>query len=214
MQIMVSRVDPLEETPYKGSIVELTKTQLKVAFPNTFEIEGPWRLDVDRTNFIFERMRKAISSLHYNLDHLERLPCSEDQEHILLGTGLRDVLLRSEDPSRILAHCHHDFHALQAADDVSYPKDVLSHDVREYSPKEFEGIFKDDMRIHSWAERYSLDDPLVVEGDPNLGHLNKSQIKAMAAMIGKRISLVQGVSFLFIWFKHQVPIISSASRDR
>lgn len=194
MQIMVSRVDPMKEIPYKGSIIELTKTQMRVSFPSAFEIEGFWRLDLDRSNIIFERMRKAISSLHYDLKYLERLPRSEDQEHILLGTGLKDVLLQSEDPSRSLEHQHHDFHALQASDDISYPKDVLSHDVRGFSPKEFEGIFKDDMRIHSWAERYSLDDPLVVVGDPDLSHLNKSQVKAMATMIGKRISLVQGVS--------------------
>jgi hypothetical protein len=192
MQVLVSRVDPLEETPSKGSIIERTKTQLKICFPSTFEIDGPWRLDVDRTNLIFERMRKAISYLHYDANHIEQMPQSDDQEYIFHGTGLRDVLLRSEDPARI-AH-KPDFHALQASDDVSYPKDALSHGVREFSPKEFEGVFKDDMRIHSWAERYSSDDPLVMEGDPDLGSLNKSQIKAMATMIGKRISLVQGVN--------------------
>lgn len=191
---MVSRVDPLEETPYKGSIVELDSTRMKVAFPSNFDQEGPWRLDLDRTNFIFERMRKAISALHYDLDYLERIPRSKDQEHILLGTGLKDVLLRSGDPSRALPRDHHEFHALQASDDISYPKDVLSHDVREFSSKEFEGVFKDDMRIHSWSERYSRDEPLMIEGDPKLDHLNNSQIKAMATMIGKRISLVQGVS--------------------
>jgi regulator of nonsense transcripts 1 len=170
---------------------------MKIAFPSVFEQEGPWRLDLDQTNFIFERMRKAITALHHDLDHIERIPRSKDQEHILLGTGLKDVLLRSGDPSR-RSHSReqsNEFHALQDSDDISYPKDVLSHDVREFSSKEFEGVFKDDMRIHSWAERYSLDDPLVVEGDPELGRLNESQVKAMAMMIGKRISLVQGVSF-------------------
>ncbi|KAF9451330.1 P-loop containing nucleoside triphosphate hydrolase protein [Macrolepiota fuliginosa MF-IS2] len=192
MQIMVSRADPLEETPYKGSIIERTKSQLRVCFPTAFDIEGFWRLDVDRTNVIFERMRKAISSLHYNMNHLEQLPRSEDQEHMLPGTGLRDILLRSEDPSRTSVHEGYNFHALQESDDISYPKDALSHDVREFSAKEFEGVFKGDIRIHSWAERHSLDNPLVMEGDPDLAHLNKSQVKAMATMISKRISLVQG----------------------
>ncbi|KXN83989.1 hypothetical protein AN958_00636, partial [Leucoagaricus sp. SymC.cos] len=191
-QIMVSRVDPLEESPYKGSVVERTKSHLKITFPSGFECEGLWRLDLDRTNFIFERMRKAISALHYDLDALERIPCSNDQENILLGTGLKDILLQSGDPSRTLAHDHHEIHGLQASEDISYPKEALSHGVQGSSVKDFEGVFKDDMRIQSWAERYSRDDPLVVEGDPDLSHLNKSQIKAMATMIGKRISLVQG----------------------
>lgn len=205
MQVLVSRVDPLEETPYKGSIIQRTKTQLKICFPSTFEIDGPWRLDVDRTNLIFERMRKAISYLHYDPNHVEQLPQSDDQEYILLGTSLRDVLLRSEDPARV-AH-RGDFHALQASDDVSYPKDALSHGVREFSSKEFEGVFKDDIRIHSWAERYSSDDPLVLEGDPDLGSLNRSQIKAMATMIGKRISLVQGVNILHINLIHRLQVL-------
>ncbi|KAF7759732.1 hypothetical protein Agabi119p4_11427 [Agaricus bisporus var. burnettii] len=190
-EIMVSRLNPLEEQPFKGSIVELTQTQMKVCFPTEFEEEGLWRVDLDRSNIIFERMRKAMSYLHYDVDYLERLPRARDQEVILHGTNLRDVLLQSEDPSRVEAG-NQDFHTLQAADDVSYPTDVLSHDVRGFSTKEFESIFKDDMRIHSWVERYLRDDPLVMEGDPDFKHLNKSQIKAMATMIGKRISLVQG----------------------
>jgi regulator of nonsense transcripts 1 len=195
MEIMVSRLNPLEEQPFKGSIVELTKTQMKVCFPTEFEEDGLWRVDLDQSNIIFERMRKAMAYFHYDLDVLEALPRARDQEYILNGTSLKDVLLQSGDPSRVVDG-DQDFHTLQAADDVSYPTDVLSHDVRGFTAKEFESIFKDDIRIHSWVERYSRDDPVVVEGDPEFKHLNQSQIKAMATMIGKRISLVQGVSYL------------------
>ncbi|KAF5353493.1 hypothetical protein D9756_008080 [Leucocoprinus leucothites] len=199
-KIMVSRKNPLQEqadldveTPITGSIVELTETKLKIAFPHEFDESGLWRLDLGMTNFIFERMRAAVSALHYDVDILEREPRTDKVEPILLGTGLKDVLLRSGSPAtRTLSREHQEFHALQAPDDVSYPKDVLSHDVREFAPESFRGVFKDDMRIHSWAERYSLDEPLVIEGDPDLSHLNGSQIKAMATMVSKRISLVQG----------------------
>jgi len=143
------------------------------------------------TNVIFERMRKAIASLHCDLDVLEQQHQSGKVENILSGTDLRDVILRS---AHLLGKAE-GVHTLQAPDDISYPEDVLSHDVQESSQEEFRGLFKDDMRIHSWAERYSLDDPLVMEGDPDLSHLNQSQIKAMATMVGKRISLVQGVNF-------------------
>jgi len=176
---------------YTGSIIKLTRTDIRIAlpsFPDDLD-SGSWRLDLAMTNVMFERMRKAIASFHCDLDSLEQ-PRLGKVENILLGTGLRDVLLRS---AHLLGKAE-GVHALQAPDDVSYPKDVLSHDVREPSQEDFRGLFKDDMRIYSWAERYSLDDPLIMEGDPDLSHLNQSQIKAMATMVGKRISLVQGVS--------------------
>lgn len=55
------------------------------------------------------------------------------------------------------------------------------------------GIFFEDQRIQSWVRRYSLPVPLVMDGDMPLPGLNPSQIRAMALMIGKRVSLVQGV---------------------
>lgn len=53
--------------------------------------------------------------------------------------------------------------------------------------------FDGDMRIKSWMERYARDNPLIMEGDPELG-LNQSQMKAVAMMLKERVSLVQGVS--------------------
>lgn len=35
---------------------------------------------------------------------------------------------------------------------------------------------------------------MVVEGDPDLGALNATQRRAVALMLGERVSLVQGVS--------------------
>lgn len=39
-----------------------------------------------------------------------------------------------------------------------------------------------------------------MEGDPDMGHLNGSQVRAVAAMAGRRVCLVQGVSGFFIYF--------------
>jgi hypothetical protein len=53
------------------------------------------------------------------------------------------------------------------------------------------------MRIRSWARRYSDLNPVRVEGDPVLSGLNATQTRAIAMMVGERISLVQGVSAMF-----------------
>ncbi|KAN0065366.1 hypothetical protein ACQY0O_001202 [Thecaphora frezii] len=53
------------------------------------------------------------------------------------------------------------------------------------------GAFWEDARIQSWYDRYSRSDPLVVDGDPELG-LNASQTRAIAMMLKERVSLVQG----------------------
>jgi hypothetical protein len=84
---------------------------------------------------------------------------------------------------------------LQAADEFAYPpSDALEHKSRTESGLSDAGVFKDDIRIQSWARRYAEIDPVVVEGDPVLEGLNSTQLRAMALMIGQRISLIQGVS--------------------
>lgn len=66
-------------------------------------------------------------------------------------------------------------------------------DIKPPKERDVSNCFEGDMRIKSWMERYSQDDPLVIEGDPELG-LNQSQMKAVAMMLKERVSLVQGVS--------------------
>ena len=148
------------------------------------------RLDVGRSNMVYERMRTAIQQL--NLDpttqeaHIS--PAQDRREIILQGTHLRDVLLRSFSPQRAHAPAH-----IQAEDDVAY----ASHETLEHPgrlPGEHGGAFKDDMRIQSWARRHAAPNPVRVEGDPVLSGLNGTQIRAIAMMIGERASLVQGVS--------------------
>jgi len=112
-------------------------------------------------------------------------------ELILQGTYLRSILLASFSPSTI-----HPPTALQAPGEVGYPPhDALDHNSR--IPSDHGGVFRDDMRIQSWARRYVQFNPVIAEGDPEL-HLNATQIRAIAMMIGEQISLVQGVSYRYL----------------
>ena len=137
-------------------------------------------------------MCHAIAQLHQDPRALQEDNSNPENELVLLGTHLRDVILRSFSPSDD-AHKPKPF---QAADDASY----AGHDALDHSWKiggDHKGIFKDDMRIQSWAKRYSRVDPIRVEGDPELHGLNATQVRAIAMMVGERISLVHGVSVIF-----------------
>ncbi|KAG2035496.1 P-loop containing nucleoside triphosphate hydrolase protein [Suillus americanus] len=189
-QVLVSRFDPLQEPPLRGSVLNKTASQLRVAFEEKFEVEdGCWRLDVGRSNIVYIRMREAISRFNQDPQALAdptHLISSPDNQFILHGTHLRDVLLRSFSPDRPSLHV-----PLQPADEVKYvPRGRLEHDSREV--REHGGAFKEDMHIQSWARRYSQINPIAIDGDPVLEGLNATQIRAVAMMIGERISLVQG----------------------
>ena len=194
-QILVSRIDPLQEDPIKGHVVSRTTSQVRVCFLEQFEVaDGQWRLDVGRSNIVYERMRNAISYLHQDPQQQEEPNALTDRHLILQGTHLRDVLLRTFDPSAD-PHAHV---VLQAADEFAYPPlRTLEHRSRIESGLSDMGAFKDDMRIQSWARRYAEVNPVMVEGDPVLEGLNSTQLRAMALMIGQRVSLVQGVSLLY-----------------
>ncbi|KAH8084913.1 P-loop containing nucleoside triphosphate hydrolase protein [Cristinia sonorae] len=180
-QVLVTRLDPLKEEPLRGSVVSCTKTQLKVSFEERFGLDdGHWRLDVGRSSIVFDRMRAAINRLSSDPMSQESSPHADasDREYILQGTHLRDILLRSFRPS-------HD-------SEIENPS-LITDEPRGTDPtRPGEGIFSADMRIQSWARRYSLKDPLVVEGDPVLSGLNATQIRAVAMMLNERFTLVQG----------------------
>lgn len=93
-------------------------------------------------------------------------------EVILQGTYLRDILLSS-----------------------FMTRSEESQEVKQ-EPVSPPGLFYNDQRIQSWARRYSVSNtPVVVEGDPLVEGLNPTQRRAVAHMIGERVSLVQGVRF-------------------
>ncbi|KAG6370711.1 P-loop containing nucleoside triphosphate hydrolase protein [Boletus reticuloceps] len=185
-QVLLSRVDPLQEVPLRGTVLASNATQLRIVFDQQFDVEdGQWRLDVGRSNIVFERMRSAIS--HFNHDPVVLdASRSPDRQFVIQGTHLRHVLLRSFSPASTSLH-----QPLQAPDEVEYvSRGTLEHQSRD--GHEHGGAFKDDMRIQSWARRYAHSDPIRMDGDPVLDGLNETQIQAVATMIGERISLVQG----------------------
>lgn len=185
-QVLVSRLDPLQEVPYRGSVMASTSSQIRIAFEDKFDLDdGLWRIDVGISNIVFERMRKAIAHLHQDPSEQE-VNSAPNEQYILQGTYLRDVLLRSFSLGSASLH-----QPLQAPDEVEYvPRETLEHESREL--RDHGGVFKDDMRIQSWARRYACQDPIKVDGDPPLGALNPTQVRAVAMMLGERICLVQG----------------------
>ncbi|KAJ7073280.1 P-loop containing nucleoside triphosphate hydrolase protein [Mycena belliarum] len=194
-QVLLSRLDPLQESFAQGSVVSFSTTQIRIAFREHFDDldDGQWRIDVGRSNIIYERMRDAIGHLNHDPRQLEAAPMSTDREQILLGTYLRDILLRSsqpgpesgDNPLTLEQRSPEETGAALTADGIQISEE-LSSTVAD------NGAFKDDQRIHSWARRYSQTKPQVMEGDPLLEGLNTSQLRAMAMMIGQRVSLVQG----------------------
>ncbi|EAU87614.2 hypothetical protein CC1G_09711 [Coprinopsis cinerea okayama7 len=168
----------------------VSDTQLKVyfeeerRFPLT-ALDGRtplrWRLDLGQSNIVFERMEAAIKSLWHDPQQYE-----DESEYAMAGTHLRDILLKNFSPGA---------DPIPLSDDPNLAMDQSLEDVAEKLPGEGGwggGAFSGDARIQSWVNRYSLPVPLVMEGDMPIHNLNSSQIRAMASMIGNRLSLVQG----------------------
>ncbi|KAL4246864.1 DNA2/NAM7-like helicase [Abortiporus biennis] len=187
-QVLLTRLDPLKESPLRGSVVDKSKFKLNIAFEESFDYldDGIWRLDVGQTTLVYDRMRTAVKQLNMDLQSQEfdRTGDDSDRQVMLQGTYLRDILLRALNPESTSA--------LNREDGSSAETETETH-WAEVTPS-FEGLFQDDMRIQSWATRYSEDDPIVVEGDPKWidEALNPTQVKAVAAMIKNRFCLVQG----------------------
>lgn len=133
-------------------------------------------------------MCNAVTRLHHDPRILEKDNSNPESELVLLGTHLRDVILRSFSPS----DGGYEPKPFQAADDASYTAhDTLDHPAQIGA--DHGGIFGDDMRIQSWARRHSRVNPVRVDGDPELHGLNPTQIRAIAMMVGERITLIHGV---------------------
>jgi regulator of nonsense transcripts 1 len=128
-------------------------------------------------------MRMAISYLPYDPGVFE--DASDDsEEFILQGTELRDVLL-------------HSFLKQSPGEESGANNSESLSGVAEDLSWEDMGAFRNDQRIVSWARRYMKPGTVRFESDSPI-NLNESQMQAMAAMIGRRISLIQGVSIIFI----------------
>lgn len=113
------------------------------------------------------------------------------EQTVLNGTTLRDIILRS-------------FQGVDGASQESeegraFPTDVLPSDV-DATPlppqavaQRAGGAFANHPKIASWARRYREPNPVRFKDDPPL-NLNPSQMRAIALMLGERMSLIQGVS--------------------
>ena len=138
-------------------------------------------------------------------------------EFVLHGTALRDVLLRGfgsgsvrcKDKGDSMVDEHDIDHdgtknptilegIDENVDDAASARDPVEQELYEDEERRKNaGVFADDQRIQSWVRRYSMSPPMVMEGDMPLPGMNVSQVKAMASMIGNRLSLVQGVRISF-----------------
>lgn len=134
-------------------------------------------------------MVNAVSRLSHDVSALEQA-AGDGQKYMLHGTHLRHILLDSFSQTSESTHST----PLQRADEVNY----VSHETLDHGSrvsKDSRGVFKEDMRIMSWAKRYMRPNPVRVEGDPCLP-LNTSQVRAVATMVGEAMSLIQGVRSL------------------
>ncbi|KDQ17106.1 hypothetical protein BOTBODRAFT_106235 [Botryobasidium botryosum FD-172 SS1] len=175
-QVFVSISDPLGEDAIIGSVISRTNTSIRLSFDEKFKDldKKEWRLDLGLSDIAYQRMRAAIDSLHLDPRN-HQAEFSPGRQYISRGTTLRDILLKS------------------FSTDSETPDEPAS----EASPKtgssasRGHGIFYENQLIQSWAKRYRSENPLIMEGDPKLD-LNASQIRAIALMLGERLSLVQG----------------------
>lgn len=188
-EVFISRLDPSLEPPMRGSVLSTSESAIRVCFKHVFDLDETWRLDMGKPGHTFERMRAAVSCFEHDPIELQQTLPDGGGEHILQGTSLGDVLLKSfkDEPN--------EYDESPAAPDSLESTNLTALDESQGlgCPFQTNGIFKDDQRIQSWALRHSRPDPVVVEGDPPLNDLNPSQIQAMAAMVGERFSLIQGV---------------------
>lgn len=146
------------------------------------------RLDLASSDIAFTRMRAAIDHLHFDPKQLAE-STTQDQETILLGTHVRDLLLKRIDGPRTTPSLNED------------PLPFIAG-----PPEETSNILLNDQRLQSWAKRYQRSNPITMDGDPSLD-LNSVQIAAVANMLGNRLSLVQGVGLkssasclVLIWY--------------
>jgi regulator of nonsense transcripts 1 len=123
---------------------------------------------------------------------------------ILHGTRLRDILLQrspilpetptssdessgSREPATVLDTNSPDAQPAATTLELEAERQPPVEDVRRHTSP-----LMQDQRLQSWVRRYSLPNPIVLPGDPEI-NLNPTQIRAIALMLASRVSLVQGV---------------------
>lgn len=125
------------------------------------------RLDLGVSDIGVSRALKAIN--HLKSDPEVTTP-NQDETN-LTSTFLRDTLLRS------------------------FRGDGAPSTIQSKASTDQATIFQTIPALVDWASRYSTRPPKKQAGDPHI-KLNESQIQSIALMLGKRISLTQGVRLL------------------
>jgi len=193
MCVLVSKVDPLmEKETCEGVVIGHSATELRVMFEKRWNIDNEkWRygkklsfweradnfndrLDIGTSDSSYTRMVEALRSLRDDPETQEAESTAR-QEIALNGTYLRDIILSDFFPKHSLEEL-----CAETRDESADP--IFSH-----------GFFADHDDIMDWVRRYSVDKPVIKAGDPGT-FLNKSQKRAIAQMLGERVSLIQGVS--------------------
>ncbi|KAK0540941.1 hypothetical protein OC842_000252 [Tilletia horrida] len=175
-----------------------------------------WRLDLGENDAAENRMREALRALEHDIDVLERIslqPATSDtperRGHPSSSAqppsdDLEEAWIRSMTTPEFTAAIQRTEYVLSGCKVLDALLNVPSPSLRRLqeaaSGKKGRGrprtrpatTFDADCRIRSWAKRYDRDDPIVIDGDPDLGGLNASQTRAVAMMLRNRVSLVQG----------------------
>ncbi|EGG00591.1 uncharacterized protein MELLADRAFT_118002 [Melampsora larici-populina 98AG31] len=133
-----------------------------------------YRLDYGWDGTSFDRTSAAVQALHDDPDALRRNLTEKDIERSnikITGSSLRHPLLFAEN-------------------NESFAHDPITTHPSSISPTFH--LFTRDQRINSWAKRHLRHPPLKMPGDPDLGHLNEPQTRAIAMAISSPLSLIQG----------------------
>jgi hypothetical protein len=165
---------PLNASPVvDGTVIHSSPTEIRVKIENSDsrrvwrDKQQRWRLDLGHNGIAYSRCLVAIDLLQFDPGLIESRSTKET-EYPLRGTHLRSELLRA---FRLYG--------------MSWDEE---NKVRP-------GIFTDYPKLLDWARRYSVANPIKEQGDPEI-LLNGSQIRAIALMLQRKFSLIQGVCIL------------------
>jgi hypothetical protein len=154
---------------FDATIVNTTSTDLDICFSKSAyprDLSSEFRVEIAHDDIVYERMRVALS----------RLACDAEAQREATRQVWEKVDVMTE---RIVERIIRGTEL----------RDVL---IPEFGRPSRGSELLGNQLVRSWVERYRRRDPLHLNGDPDLG-LNNSQLRAVAASVGERVSVIQGV---------------------
>ncbi|KAF8480701.1 P-loop containing nucleoside triphosphate hydrolase protein, partial [Gautieria morchelliformis] len=196
-QVLLSRLDPLKSLTGQGCVVGSSETEIRISFENKLDLAGVPGGESARAELLSSPGSPTSASAGASPPPTAS-PGVSRAETILQGTFLRDVLLAGfTDVKEAGSGGASTAKPGRTGAKTSTPSSSKSHADPPPAPRlalPIPGIFSPNQLIHSWALRHRRPTPVVVEGDPDMGALNASQRRAVAGMVGERVSVVQGVT--------------------